>query len=549
MNPGGPTEYKVLQPLILAVCIIVGMMAGYKMNEIPEDSLVDVSKIDGDQKNSSVGRVEELIRYIDSKYIDKIDDDVMIEDAIQAVFKSLDPHSIYISPSEVQDVNTQMNGHYKGIGIENYLIDDTVVISSVLTDSPAERSGLKIFDKIIAINDTVIAGKSLSFDTIRKMLIPETEGAITLDILRNGTPKKFTLIPDDIQISSVHPYLFDSLQTLMVKIDRFGSKTYQEFMLAIETYFEKNSSAKHLILDLRNNPGGYLPEATNILCQLFKEKDKILVYTEGRNRKRNDYKTNGKAFFNIEKIIVLIDENSASASEIVAGAIQDWDRGIIIGRRSFGKGLVQEQFPLNNGGAMRLTVARYYTPSGRSIQRDYSDRPNYETDLDARFLHGDLFNKDSILVHDTATYTSLILNRPMKASGGISPDIFISMDTIYKDPHLFGIQELLSEYTFRYLTKQKLNFERVEDILSWKIPNNYYEGLISFAYEDHAPKRKNFTFHHLDSEVKKMMVKYFFGKDIAQKYFIKVDPFVKKSMNIIQNNILLENLESFSSYN
>ncbi|MEZ4910574.1 MAG: S41 family peptidase [Saprospiraceae bacterium] len=337
-------QYNVLQPLILGVAIVIGMMAGYKMNEIPEESLVSISSSKQINSQGPYGRIEELIRYIDSKYITGVDVDKMTEDAIQAVFASLDPHSIYINPLEITDINTQMNGHYKGLGIENFFIEDTIVVSAVLPDSPAEKAGLKPFDKIISINDSIIAGKSLQFDAIRQMLRSEVEGAISLTISRDAILKKITILPKEIMVPSVHAQYLDDAQAVFVRIDRFGNKTYQEFMLAIEPYFEKKSKAKHLILDLRDNPGGFLPEATNILCQLFKEKDKLLVYTEGRNLKRNDYKSNGKAFFDIEKIVVLIDENSASASEIVAGAIQDWDRGIIIGgdhmEKDFGTGAI-----------------------------------------------------------------------------------------------------------------------------------------------------------------------------------------------------------------
>lgn len=536
-------KYNVLQPMILGVAIVIGMMAGYKMNEIPEESLVSVSHSDASTSQGSIGRIEELIRYIDSKYITDVNVDKMTEDAIQAVFKSLDPHSIYISPIEIADINTQMNGHYKGIGIENFFIDDTVVVSAILSDSPAEKAGLKPFDKIITINDSIIAGKSLQFDSIRQMLRAESDGAVTLTIMRDTTMKKLTLIPNEIMVPSVRAHYLDDMHTVLVKIDRFGNKTYQEFMLAIEPYFENPSKAKHIILDLRDNPGGYLPEATNILCQLFKEKDKLLVYTEGRNQKRNDYKTNGKAFFNIDKIIVLIDENSASASEIIAGAIQDWDRGIIIGRRSYGKGLVQEQYPLNNGGAIRLTVAKYFTPSGRSIQRDYSDRDIYESDMDERYLHGDLFNKDSSIVKNNEIFKTLSLSRVVKASGGITPDIFVSMDTIFKNPHIFKVYDILKEFTFRFTISHRLSFPTIEKLMAWQIPDSFYNEFMQFGYENEKVPFLLKDLHHLDTDVKEIMAKYLFGEAKAEAYNLKNDPFIKKAEEAIKQNFSLSDLK------
>ena len=446
-------SYNILQPLLLAASIALGMMVGYKMNDKPENNLVSLHEFPKDSTNQT-GRVEELIRFIDSKYVDKIDSDELINEAVHAIFAKLDPHSIYMSPSEVDETADQMNGAYSGIGIENYFIDDTIIVSSILKDSPAEKSGIQIFDKIIGIDGETIAGKKFEYEKIRKMLRKASGQVVNLKLLRDGKPLAQAIQIAEIPIKSVSSSILSEIETAIVKIERFGNQTYKEFMEEIERHF-KDGKCKHLILDLRDNPGGYLPEAVNILCQIIEEKERLLLYTEGRNSKRNEYKSTGKRFFNIEKTVVLIDENSASASEIVAGALQDWDRGIIIGRRSYGKGLVQEQYALQNGGAIRLTVAKYFTPSGRSIQKDYTDLETYDNDISNRHTNGDLFYKDSTIVKKSSKFYTKVHKRLVSGNGGITPDIFVGMSDIYKNEVAFGIKAFIPEFSFRYLIKNR----------------------------------------------------------------------------------------------
>lgn len=447
-----------MQPLLLSACVAVGMMLGYKLNNKPENSLFSTVEIQNDT-DLKTGRVEELLRFIENKYVDTIDSELLIDEAAQAIFSKLDPHSLYLSPRDVQDAADQMDGAYSGIGIENYFIDDTVNISKILPQGSAKGAGLKVFDQIISIDGKKVAGQKMQYADIRELLRKENGTDVTISILRNKIPMQFTMQVASIPVKTVHARLLPEMETAVIKIDRFGSNTYKEFMEEVEKLFG-DKKAKHLILDLRDNPGGILPEATNILCQIFEEKERLLLFTEGRNNKRNEYKSNGKRFFPIEKVVVLIDENSASASEIIAGAIQDWDRGFVIGRRSFGKGLVQEQYDLNNGGAIRLTVAKYYTPSGRSIQRDYSSRDQYDDDLSNRYEHGDYFHKDSSLVKNDSKYQTLLLKRPVSGAGGITPDIFISMPEIYKDPKAMLIKSYLPEFVFQYVArKQKIMVE------------------------------------------------------------------------------------------
>ena len=534
-------NYNIIQPLLLSACIAVGLMVGYKMNDRADGSLIEAVAYD-DEHIKLVGRVEELLRFVENKYVDSLNTDDLLNEAVSAIFSKLDPHSSYISPSELADITDQMNGSFNGIGIENFIVDDTINIYQVMENSPASRAGIKAFDKIVTIDDSIIAGKNIEYEKVRSMLRKEKGEKVTLGIMRDKNILATDVTIDIIPVSSVSSSLLPEIETAYIKIERFGSKTYTEFMDEVEKYFQpinvdKKGKAKHLILDLRDNPGGYLPEATNILCQLFAEKDKLLVYTEGRKNKKNEYKSNGKHFFQIDQIVVLIDENTASASEIIAGAIQDWDRGHVIGRRSYGKGLVQEQYDLNNGGAIRLTVARYYTPSGRSIQRDYSDRESYDEDYGARYTNGDLFHKDSTLVDDKKEYFTLVKKRKVTASGGITPDIFVGMDTIFRNENFMLLKSLIPEFTYRYATKNKSKIPNtLEGINNWKVSDDFYKTFSEYALkESEETSIPSGQLNKLDSEIKSNLMKIIIGKSKSESYLLGQDAAIQKATDVIKN--------------
>ncbi|HRG21195.1 MAG TPA: S41 family peptidase [Saprospiraceae bacterium] len=451
-----PKKYEIWQPFLLAIMMSVGMLLGYKMNDKTERLVKKV-----DSSFVSLGRVEEVIRFIESRYVDGITPDTLMEEAIKAIIKKLDPHSIYLSPAELEEVNETMDGSFKGIGIESYYIQDTVVILKVVSGSPADRAGLKQLDQIIAIDDTLVAGVKMSFDSIRERLRSSNQ-SVKLEIKRKGVPQGLikNVSLDQIAIHSADvAYKIDD-STAYIQIKQFSSNTYQEFMENLEKLVVKEK-AKNLILDLRGNPGGYLPQATKIINQLIKENEKIIVFTEGRNAQRQDYLTNGKTFFNVGKIAVLVDEYSASGSEVIAGAIQDHDRGIIIGRRTYGKGLVQEQFPLSNGGAIRLTTARYFTPSGRSIQKEITDLASYEDEVYQRSPFEantrDAESKKKI-------FHTLNLRRPVYGGGGIDPEIFIAGDSIEYGHEFQVLQSQVMPFLCTQMLQGKITLEKEADI-------------------------------------------------------------------------------------
>ena len=438
---------KIWMPLLLASVLATGLFLGYRLNYA--GPLISSS---ADSSGSRGGRVEEILRYVDAKYVDEADTDRLHEAAITAVMKDLDPHSSYIPARELQTLNESMQGNFEGIGIEFLVVDDTITVVSALPDGPSAIAGLLPGDQIVMVEDSVVTGVE-RFGVDPSTLLRGQDGTkVNVSVRRPGLFEKrvFNITRAPIPIFSVDAaYLLDD-ETAYVRINRFSRDTYDEFVKALESELE-GKDAHNLVIDLRGNPGGYLQEATKILSQLFVEKGILLVYTEGRSSRRAEYKTNGRAFYNIQKIAVLVDGGSASASEIVAGAIQDHDRGIIVGRRTFGKGLVQEQYPLRDSSALRLTVARYFTPSGRSIQRPYEDgEEEYRDDLGRRYESGELTGRAAI-VQDSSSLFYTDNGHAVFGGGGITPDYFVPLDTSLTDENYLRLRQQIPSYLFEYV--------------------------------------------------------------------------------------------------
>jgi carboxyl-terminal processing protease len=325
-------------------------------------------------------------------------------------------------------VNEELKGKFEGVGIQFTLLNDTIFVVTPIPGGPADQLGVLAGDKIIQIEDSTVAGIGLTTDDVIDRLKGEKGSKVKIGVQRGKNKKiiDYVITRDVIPLYSVDAAYMINEETGYIKVNRFSGTTYQEYMKALEGMI--NDGLQNVIIDLRGNPGGYLSEVAKMLDQMFEER-RLLVYTEGRTSSRKDYKSTGRQLFPINKITILIDEGSASASEILAGAVQDHDRGMIIGRRSFGKGLVQEQYNLSDGSALRLTVARYYTPSGRSIQKPYDDMDAYGEEAYNRFKSGELVNQDSINITDTTKYYTTVKNRVVFGGGGIMPDVFIPIDT------------------------------------------------------------------------------------------------------------------------
>ncbi|CAH1000350.1 hypothetical protein LEM8419_01503 [Neolewinella maritima] len=439
---------SIWTPLVYSLLLASGLLIGYLLQS--DGPLLSVSG-SGTGPGGKGGRVEQVLGYVDARYVDEPDQEQLTRTAIEAVLADLDPHSSYIAPDELQALNDNMEGNFKGIGIEYLVIDDTITVVSALSGGPSDAAGVRSGDQVIYVGDSLVTGV-LAKDIDPASLMQGPEGTeVTIRVRRDQSSD---LLPFVIGRASIPLTSVDAAYTIdpdiaYVRINRFSKTTYSEFMAALEEHLEE-AQAKHLILDLRGNPGGYLQEATKLLSELFVERGVLLVYTEGRSSSRQPYKSSGRARYNIQNVAILVDGGSASASEIVAGAVQDHDRGIVVGRRTFGKGLVQEQYPLGDGGALRLTVARYYTPSDRSIQRSYNGEEDYRGDLGRRYASGELTGRTAAAVDSSLTYYT-DNGHPVFGGGGITPDYFVALDSSLSAEPFLKLRQQVPAYVFTYV--------------------------------------------------------------------------------------------------
>ncbi|WP_339740387.1 S41 family peptidase [uncultured Sunxiuqinia sp.] len=371
-----------------------------------------------------------LLQLIESNYVDTTDIDDLTEKAVVEVLKQLDPHSVYISKEEVEKMNEPLQGSFEGIGISFNILKDTLLVVATIPGGPSEKVGLQAGDRIMQVDNKDIAGIGLENSDVFEMLRGDKGTVVNLKVLRkrNEDLLDFRIIRDKIPIHSLDASYMINDETGYIKLNRFSATTTDEFFDAIKA-LKKSPRFENLVLDLRGNGGGYLKAAIELADQ-FLGAFKMIVYTEGENSRRKDYKASALGEFEKGKLVVLIDEGSASASEIVAGAIQDWDRGVVVGRRSFGKGLVQQPYFLNDGSMVRLTTAHYYTPSGRGIQKAYDEGVEaYRSDYRKRFEAGEFFTRDSVHFDERLMFETLINKRTVYGGGGVMPDIFVPMDT------------------------------------------------------------------------------------------------------------------------
>jgi carboxyl-terminal processing protease len=421
--------FKVWTPLFFSVVMVGGMALGFNLR----DTLRGKRDIQAVMQRND--RLEQIIDLINEKYVDSVKTDELYKGAIEGILSDLDPHTSYIPADELEEVNEDLEGSFYGIGVEFYIFDDTMNVTAVVPGGPADKAGVITGDKIIKVGDSVIAGRQIPSDNVIKMLKGRLNSKVSVmlkDPVSNAM-KQLTIARGEIPVVSVDANIMLDSKTGYIKINRFSATTYDEFARALKGL--KASGMEQLVIDLRQNPGGYLEAAQRIADELL-EGDKLIVYTKGIHSKRIDYKTEGLQGFEKGKIAILIDEGSASASEILSGAVQDYDRGIIVGRRSYGKGLVQEQYDLDDGAALRLTVAKYYIPSGRCIQRSYKNgRDAYDEDFMRRFENDVLNGNDSIITDDTARYYTAN-KRVVYGGGGIKPDVFVPFDTARLTPGL-----------------------------------------------------------------------------------------------------------------
>lgn len=448
----------ILTPVIIALAVVAGMFI---------NSLFIRKDFHNKQElflPVQGSKLDMVLNMVDHSYVDSVDIRKIEEEAIGGIIKDLDPHTVYIPAREMERVNEDMQGNFGGIGVQFYKFRDTVTVIKVVPGGPSEEAGVQDGDRIVKVNDTVVAGVKMNDSRIMGMLRGELGTDVNVTLVRRGAgqPIEKTITRGSIPVKSVDVAYMVNDTIGYVKVNTFGMNTYDEFMAALKSL--ENQGMKKLIVDLRSNVGGILPIAIKMINE-FLPAQSLILYTQGKASPRSDYYSNGKGSYQQLPLVIMIDENSASASEIFAGAIQDNDRGTIVGRRSFGKGLVQEQRILPDGSALRLTVARYYIPSGRSIQRPYDKGKNeYYGDLSNRIRHGELEEKDSIHFDEKLKYQTLG-GRTVYGGGGIMPDVFVPVDTNGVSKYLIDLRRtmLLYDYTFDFMDRHRADLKDMKD--------------------------------------------------------------------------------------
>ncbi len=451
-QPQLPQNKNVFLPIILSLVLIAGIGLGYLLSSKSQ------SNIALNQSNAGQGnaKINSLLEYIQYQYVDTINNNALVEKTVTSMLESLDPHSSYIPASDFASVNESLEGNFDGIGVEFNIIKDTIRVINPIEFGPSEKIGIKAGDKIIKVETKNVAGVKITNKQVFDKLRGKSGTTVNVTILRNGVakPLNFKITRGAIPIYSVDATYMINANVGYIKISKFAATTYDEYLKAFNTLSKKGMSK--LVLDLRGNPGGFLNAAVDISDEFLKNGLQI-VYTEGKANPKKTYKATEHGSFENNDLIILIDEGSASASEIVAGAIQDNDRGTIIGRRSFGKGLVQDQLQLPDGSAIRLTIARYYTPTGRCIQKPYSDdKSQYYNEEYDRYQNGELLNADSIKLDKTKKYTTPN-GKVVYGGGGIMPDVFVPIDTTKTNTFLNKVfyTGVINTFAFEYVDKNR----------------------------------------------------------------------------------------------
>lgn len=522
-------------PLLMAICVVVGIAIGtFFANHLSGNRLNII--------NSGSNRLSNLLRIIDDQYVDKVDIDSLVEKAIPQILGELDPHSVYISAKDAQSVNDDLKGSFFGVGIEFTIRKDTVRVQNVINNGPAERAGIIAGDKIVSVDGKPFVGDVVSNEEAQRRLKGPKDTKVKIGVLRYGQKKEkvVTVTRGEIPVKSVTATYMIDKETGYIRVKNFGETTYAELLIALAELSQEGFS--NLVIDLRDNSGGYMETAVQMANE-FLGKGKLIVYMEGRHSPRKDFRADGHGSYQQIPLVVLINEGSASSSEIFAGAMQDNDRATIIGRRSFGKGLVQQQLSFPDGSMIRLTVARYYTPSGRCIQKPYASGSdeNYEQDLLTRYEHGEYFSQDSIKHTGPAYHTGI--GREVYGGGGITPDIFVAEDTLgmtsyYKEASMSG---LILQFAFSYTDDNRLklnNFKEMQSLAKYLVGQNTVSAFVGYA-EKNGLKRRNLMIrkseHLLERYINSRIIYNMLDEGALMEYLNQDDPVIKRTLQVFKD--------------
>lgn len=534
------TKRNILIAAGYAAVMAVGLMLGPKL--VRENQNTRNGSFISFGNSGRAAKVEQVIQIINENYVDSVKLDTVQDLAIQEILKHLDPHSAYLPPAEAQILSDDLEGNFNGIGIEYYMLNDTLLITSVNHGGPAFKAGIQHGDRVLAINKKSIAGIHIHSKKVIEQIRGKRGSSVELLVKRDNIHKSFLVKRDRILVSSIDAAFLIDDQNAYVKISKFGAQTDEDFHNSLVKL--KKQGMKNLILDLRDNGGGYLNSATALADEFLKDQE-LIVYTEGLHEPRTDYYAGPKGEFEQGKLVILINENTASASEIVAGAVQDLDRGTIVGRRSFGKGLVQEQFDFGDGSALNLTIARYYTASGRSIQKSYKKGNDaYFNELNERYKSGELNAgaeeiRDSVY-HKSKTYTTRS-GKVLYGGGGIMPDIYIPVDTTAHTDLFFSLSTkgVLNDMLYNYLVKSDWKYTKVDDLIrSFNLSAQDLKVLGTFAaskkikLNDQQLKRSTPL---IKSQLMALMARYYFGDEGFYRALNASDRAVSQSLEVLSS--------------
>lgn len=519
-------------PLLMAVSVVVGILIGtFYANHFSGNRLSII--------NSGSNKLNNLLRLVDDQYVDTVNVNDLVEKAMPQILAELDPHSVYITAREGEIANDDLRGSFFGIGIEFVIRQDTIRVQNVIGNGPAERAGMMAGDKIVEVDDSSFVGKICTNEEAMHRLKGPKDTKVKIGLIRYGEKKvrHITITRGEIPTKSVTAcYMIDD-ETGYIKMKNFGENTYPELLIALAKLAQQSFS--NLVIDLRGNTGGYLESAVQIANE-FLSKGQLIVYTEGRSFPRQEYRADGRGSYQQIPLVVLVDEGSASASEILAGAIQDNDRGTIIGRRSFGKGLVQKPMEFSDHSMIRLTIARYYTPSGRCIQKPYTDGKHYDDDWLSRYQHGEFFSVDSIKHTGPEYHTAN--GRVVYGGGGITPDIFIPEDTLgmtsyYKEATMSG---LILQFAYNYTdeNRQRLSeMKEVKDMERYLKNQNIVDKFASFA-DKNGLKRRNLMIQKshklLERFVISRIIYNIHSEQSWTEYLNQDDPSIKETLRLFK---------------
>ena len=528
-------RFIVWLPLSFALVAIASMLIGVNVGKkaFVEPRVIQTAPATDYARTS----IDEILRYVEEQYVDTVDLNDVREELIATLIENLDPHTYFIDREDLAGIREKMKGELEGIGIEFMLLDDTITVLGLLNGGAAGETGMMVGDKIISVNDSVLSGRGFAADRIKDFIKGPGNTSISLKVKRFGLDSLIDFIVQrrKIEVNSV-PSAFEMEDgSVYLMIQRFTSHTHKDFVKALDELGEGKETID-LVLDLRHNPGGYLQEAVMILSQLFPEQDKLMVYTEGGNSRKNEYRTKGKPTVPIGDLVVLVDEGSASASEIIAGAVQDWDRGTIVGRRTYGKGLVQEQFDLSDGSALRLTTARYYTPLGRLIQKDYTDIPAYQEDLMKRMGSGEMFFADSMPIVDETPYVTKS-GKILYSGNGITPDVFVPFDSI----HLLSCTEKLygmyQEYSLKYMLNNPKDIGSVKELkMQFNSDHEVYKSFMEQLYKEDCFGQKILKERQEDfnETLLAFLGGVYLNKSAFYQLMYEADPAVEKAAEVLK---------------